>query len=290
MFRCKLFGTTINLRSEHCIKDNSGEVYRVSEPYTNIYVRLRNDCNAKCKFCEFRGNQEKFNLDKFKFVLKEIRKTMKINKVSFTGGEPTLDIQLLSSAIEVARQIEKDSFVVVNTNGVNLHKLVGLDINSIAMSRHHYLNEKNNELLGFNAPTKTDIRAFPNKSILHLSCNLVKGYIDSEEEIINYLEFCNEVGVDDVGLVSLMKINDYCTDHHIDFNDLDFSGHSNILRNRTWNNHDCCRCANYIYASKVDANIVKMYSRYYVKANNVESQLVFDGENLKDGFNGKIII
>lgn len=289
MYQCRIFGTTINLRSEYCTKDNSCDVWEVTEPYVNIYVRLQNNCNAACKFCEFRGEHQNFDLKKFLTIIDLINTKVKINKVSFTGGEPTLNIRLLKVVINIIRHVRKDAFIVVNTNGVNLPKLVGLDIDSIAMSRHHYDDAKNNEILGFNAPSKEMIAAFPNKNVLHLSCNLVRGYIDSEEEVIKYLEFCNEVGVDDVGLVSLMGVNDYCKEHFKDFNDFDFSEYKNMLRNRTWNNKDCCRCANYLYASNSNANIVKMYSRYYVKPHDVEGQLVFDGQYLKTGFNGEII-
>jgi molybdenum cofactor biosynthesis enzyme MoaA len=291
MIQCQIFRSTVNLRTEHCSKNNSTPL-SIQDPYVNMYVKLRNDCNAKCKFCEFRGDQQDFNLNKLRFIVREItvNHRFRINKISFTGGEPTIDMNMLSNAVDIVRMIDKKIFIVVNTNGVNLHKMANLKVDSIAMSRHHYLDEKNNEILGFNAPTKEQIKAFPNKSLLHLSCNLIRNYIDSEDEIIKYLEFCNEVGVDDVGLVSLMKVNDYCKNHHIDFNDFDFSQYKNIIRNRTWNNKDCCRCANYLYASSENTNIVKMYSRYYVKPHDVESQLVFDGQNLKTGFNGEIII
>ena len=36
-------------------------------------------------------------------------------------------------------------------------------------------------------------------------------------------------------------------------------------------------------------DFVRAYARYYVSSDNTESQLVFDGDCLKDGFNGKVL-
>lgn len=285
-----LFNKNIILRDTHCTKNNSCNMFKVIEPYVNLYVRLKNNCNAKCKFCEFRGNELEFDLYKFYYILSEIKKKVKINKISFTGGEPTLDVELLKNALKITNEVDKDIFKVVNTNGYNLNSLESLDINSIALSRHHYLDEINNELLEYNAPTKEGIKSFKNKDNLHLSCNLIKGYIDKESEVINYLNFAEDVGIYDVGFVSLMKVNDYCKEHHIDFGDFNFSNYDTIIKNKTWNNCDYCKCANYLHIGENTGNIVKMYSRYYMKQNNIESQLVYDINCLKNGFNGEIIM
>jgi hypothetical protein len=108
----------------------------------------------------------------------------------------------------------------------------------------------------------------------------------------NYLEFCDSVGVSDVGLVSLMKVNDYCKDRFIDFNDIkdniNRQKKKNLFNNINWNRGNDCRCANYLYISN-RANVIKLYSRYYCNSKNVSSQLVYDINTFKDGFNGRII-
>lgn len=288
------FGHTLKLREQHCIKNNSTRAYKVDEPYVNIYVKLRNKCNANCKFCEFRGDKESFDLDKLRLILSELRKKVIINKVSFTGGEPTLDLALLEKALSITKNIDKNIFTVINTNGMNLINLLNLSryLNSIALSRHHYIDNVNNEILGFKAPSSEDIKLFQqkvdNKDLLHLSCNLVKGYIDSNEEILKYLEASSNMSVYDVGLVSLMEVNDYCKDKQVLFDAINFAT-ERIYKNKEWKNKDFCRCANYIYIPKNDTTLVKFYGRYYNQCKSVESQLVFDGEYLRDGFNGTII-
>lgn len=292
MYTIKLFNSFINVKSEHCINNKSKEIIKIDKPYVNIYVKLRNDCNAKCKFCEFTNNEIFFNMDKFRTVLQYINNELKINKVSFTGGEPTLDkCHLLFECSKFVKSLDRNIFTVVNTNGANFYLLKNIIyLDSIALSRHHYDDKINNEILGFNAPSLEQIKDFANKNILHLSCNLIKGYIDNETEVIKYLETAAQVGVLDVGFVSLMKVNNFCNEHHIDFSTLNFDNYKNIYINKDWSHGDTCKCRNYLYISDSTCDIVKAYSRYYQKTDGpIESQLVFDGKNLKDGFNGKII-
>jgi len=118
--------------------------------------------------------------------------------------------------------------------------------------------------------------------------NLIKRYIDCEEEIIKYLQFASEVGIYDVGFVSLMRINDYCKENQVLFDNIDFTS-GRIRKTKEWKNKDYCRCANYLYIPKNNDRLVKFYGRYVCQSKNTESQLVFDGINLRDGFGGNII-
>lgn len=290
MYQINLFGKTINLRSEHCSKNGENPL-KVDELYVNIYVQMTKACNANCEFCAFKNKHIPFDSEKFEYILRYIDSAVQINKVSFTGGEPTIQFDKLICCLIYTKQVDKNIFTVINTNG---YRLKDLDrwtnyINSIALSRHHYNDEINNKILGFTAPSKQSIIDFKNKDVLHFSCNLIKGYINNTQKVIKYLDEVSKLGVFDVGFVSLMKVNDYCKKHHIDFNFLDFSNYKNIFINKEWNNKDYCRCRNYLYASEYSDNIVKVYSRYYVDKTNCESQLVFDGQYLRDGFNGEII-
>lgn len=282
-----LFDKQINIRDYHCLKNNSNEKYE-ADPYVNIYVRLRNNCNAKCKFCEFTSQKENFNLYKFESKLKSISKRIRINKLSFTGGEPTLNTDLLNECLNYVKYLNKDIFTVINTNGFNISNIDFNRVNSIALSRHHYDDKINNEILGFNALSAEQLKRFKRKGILHLSCNLQKDYIGSEEEVIKYLEFSDSINVTDVGFVSLMKVNDFCKEQHIDFSNLNLNS-KYLYNNKTWNNFGNCKCANYLYAGQ-SGNIVKAYARYYCNNKEAISQLVYDGEYFREGFNGQIII
>jgi hypothetical protein len=46
---------------------------------------------------------------------------------------------------------------------------------------------------------------------------MIKGYVDSEEKIYDYLDKYSDLGVYDVGFVNLMKINEYCKERFVEF-------------------------------------------------------------------------
>jgi molybdenum cofactor biosynthesis enzyme MoaA len=290
----ELFGKSIEIKKQLCSK-NGIAPESIADPYVNVYVRIRNRCPAKCKFCEFTCDEEFFNVDKFVASLKELASKVRVNKISFTGGEPTGDLDLLEYCLKKVKAILPNTFVVINTNGAGtLMELLKYEdyLNSIALSRHHYDDNRNKQIFGCNVPTADTIRNFQesvkNKELLHLSCNLVKGEIETHSDIKHYLNHCANINALDVGFVTLMPVNDFCKNNQVIF-DTAIKQDSQILRNKVWNNGEDCRCANFLYIDYNTAKIVKFYARYYCNASSNSGQLVFDGKNLKQGFTGPII-
>lgn len=276
---------------------NGAQGVGITEPYINLYVVVTRDCNVRCKFCTFCEKGVTFDILKFKKGIDAISKEFKIGKVSFTGGEPTLNIPAIKEALSILKKKDKDIFTSVNTNGTNLKALEGLeDLDNIALSRHAILEEDNKFIMG--VPNKNilkdkDILDFTEKGKLHLSCNLIKGYVDNASSVEDYLEFASKLGVDDVGFVSLMPVNKYAEDNFIDFKDIDFKGNLNIINNKVYLKEEqgvhVCRCNNYLYKAK-KGNIIAFYSRYVVKRDAIIDYLVFEDGNFTQGFNGKVII
>ena len=141
-------------------------------------------------------------------------------------------------------------------------------------------------------PSATDIEKFKDKQKLHLSCNLIKGYIDNDKEIKNYLEKSAEIGVEDVGFVSLMPINNYCKEKSIDFSDIDFKYNNRFIVNqyfdRVKDGKCICKCRNYLYLAK-NGHVVTVYSRYYVDNSCNDGAIVYMDNQLKQGFSGPVI-
>lgn len=290
----EIFGHKLNLKEEYCTLCNEAPK-KIKEPYINMYVTVTNGCNSNCAFCCNEKNACKkvdFDYYKFYYIVSEISKKLAINKCSFTGGEPTLEHELLTKLITTVKDIDADIFTVINTNGMNIKKLeefVG-DIDSIAFSHHHYDEEVNKQIFG--TPTvasNEDIKTFINPNKLHASCNLIKGHICDPKSITKYLEHLAEIGITDVGFVSLMPANDYCKENFVDFKDINFANIPNLYLSKEWNNKTYCRCRNYVYLSEKGVP-VKVYFRYYVDPSYAVSTLVYDGKYLREGFNGKIII
>lgn len=286
----KIFNTEINLRDNCCQMDNE-PARPVNDAYINLYTLITNKCNADCKFCCASKKEGCFNIFKFKQAIKEIVKSARINKVSFTGGEPTLNPYVLYTCLSFVKSIDKNIFTVINTNGSYLEKISNSIplLNSVALSRHHYDDKINQQIFNLAlVPTAEEIKEFDLGEKLHLSCNLQKDYIGNKKEIIKYLEFADNIGCSDVGFVSLMKFNEYCEKQFVDFNDIKFDDKSGLFVIKNWNYENLCKCRNYIYLPE-SANPVSVYARHYVNPHFSGSCLVFDGQNLRTGFNGKII-
>jgi molybdenum cofactor biosynthesis enzyme MoaA len=256
---------------------------------------LQNVCNADCDFCEFCGLGRKFDEEKFKRLFLKLHKKIKVNKLSFTGGEPTLDLDLFKRMVSFVKSVDKDIFVVVNTNGLYLDEIKDLDLDSVALSRHHYDDSINQSIFKTKVPTAKDIYLYNEyrrklyKPNLHLSCNLVKGYIDSQEEVFHYLDFCDKTNSTDVGFVGLMGVNDFCREHYVDYSVVT-TPHKKLLNVRNYSkcaeNGVVCRCGNYVYGG--EKGLVNLYCRHYC-GNNKESIVVYDVDVYKHGFNGEVI-
>jgi molybdenum cofactor biosynthesis enzyme MoaA len=280
----------IKYKTSYC-KLNNYKPSKVNKPYINLYVKLTNLCNARCCFCVYKGKDTTtFNYEKFKQIIDIIISQVRLNKISFTGGEPSIKIELLKHCINYIKKVSPDTFVIINTNGFNLEKISTVKgLNSIALSRHHYKDEKHTKIMGSSLVATAERIKKINTSIIHLSCNIIKGYIDSEEEIQKYLNHAATLGIYDVGFVSLMAVNSYSETHSLDFENIKLTS-TNIVKNKIWSYKDYCKCANYLFLPKEGQKVVKFYCRFRCgKLNDTTADLIFDGTNLRQGFNGTVL-
>lgn len=290
----KVFDKEVDIKDTSCGR-NGCEGYPYETLSTNFYTCLTHVCNVNCPFCEYHYSDTcEFDFEKWQYCVDEVIDKIGIYKASFTGGEPSLQLNILIKCLDYLKSKDKNIFTIINTNGSHLSELECIDsLDNIAMSRHHYLDDVNNEIFRSNLlPSSDNIINFSDKNKLHLSCNLIKGYIDSDIEIKKYLEWCSTVGVDDVGFVSLMKVNDYCNNHSLDFSDIDFNFNKHFIVNQYFDrikNGKCvCKCRNYLYLAK-NGKFVTVYSRYYVDNTCNDGALVFMDNHLREGFSGNII-
>lgn len=275
----------------YCLTDGVSD--EVKRPFFNIQVKL-NGCNANCEFCISKTGK-KFNEDLFFDKLTEIREKTFIKKLNLTGGEPTMNFELYNRVVMKLRELLPETFIVLNTNGYNFEKVFESGsyeyLNNVQLSRHHYIDEINNDILGFKSVPKERIKEI-NKNLSHkflnLSCNLIKGHIDKEVEVYKYLEDAGSLGIRWVGFVSLIPLNNFCKENYIDFEDLNLTSERLILTD-SHSLKDTCKCADYIYIPKDLGYPIKVYNKI-VKKSNVKHILVFDGENFNIGFDGELLV
>lgn len=269
--------------------------YKINDNAIALYIVLTRACNTNCKFCEFHNGTSEIDLDKFEDTLDRLLKFCYITTVHFTGGEPTLELDKLIQLCNIIKYKDKLIKTSVNTNGTNLSKLSDIkNLDNIALSRHEIDDKKNQEIFGSQlVPSANDIKNFKDKQKIHLSCNLIKGHIDCSEKVIEYLEFASKLDIIDIGMVSLMDINDYCKNNFIDFENIKLPIsqsliQSRCLRNINDSNEICCRCINYLYQAK-NMKMLSLYHRFAVKGSSISDYLVYEDNILKQGFNGKPI-
>ena len=87
-----------------------------------------------------------------------------------------------------------------------------------------------------------------------------------------------------------MPINDFCKEQYIDFNAIDLiSDRFNLTKVWTYKNQ--CKCNNYIYIPENLSTIKVYYKNTFDPIGDQKvNALVYDGENLTEGFTNKIII
>ena len=100
----------------------------------------------------------------------------------------------------------------------------------------------------------------------------------------------SSVGCNDIGFVTLMKINEFCNENQIIFNDTGLDSSRNFLKYHEYKKSDgCCKCANYLYCCSSTNKLIDIYGRFVMDASTKDGLISFDGEHLREGFNGLVI-
>lgn len=266
----------------------------------NLYVVMTRNCNAHCKFCEYAKGCSDIDLDLFKQRYIELCTRASIGTVHFTGGEPSLELDKVREIARFVKQVNHLTLTSINTNGVRLGELLEVpDLDNIALSRHHFNDEISSEIFGDTQnklPSTEYISSLSDKdkAKLHLSCNIIKGYIDNPISIKAYVDWAASIGIKDIGLVGLMGINEYCRERAIRLQDLNIPGIEGFKMNRYFRNInssgvEVCHCNNYLYTAP-NLNLLSIYYRHTLKNTEIADFLVYEDNHIMQGFNGNMLI
>jgi len=265
-------------------------------PFVNLFVKVTNGCNAHCLFCSNAGampSTKPFDIDKLTVIILKLKEHgIKVNRVNITGGEPAVVSQLVAQILQRLEEKEfEDIHMHLNTNGLLRQSQQLMTIprwDSISMSLHHYDINRLSELYGCQITDDAFQFRDIDKQKVNVSCNLIKGYIDSPEETHKMLDFALELGIPRIGFVALMKVNDYCKERFIDLEDVHIDTIPHVYLTKSMNRGADCKCSNYLYNK--DLKILEVYMRNYANPLYCESSLVYDGEYLRQGFHQNNII
>ncbi len=285
----------IAIKDYYC--SENGEYLSKEDGKLWLYVNLTDVCPAACPFCVNPGRKSGetgFNLSVFKDTLRHIKSY--VYGISFTGGEPMMEPELLDHAIEVAAEIMgRDIEIDMVTNGINLNMIPSISsiarLDSIHLSRHRINDEENRKLMGFDAPEISDIQKVLLKlndpAQVVLNCVLAKKGVCSIEMIADYLEMAAGIGVSNSSFIAMIPANKYCKEEYINPATLDFRTDP---RFRIWNHfydHEYCSCSSGDYIAR--NGCVRFYYRMPgCKRAPFARQLVYTSDNhLLKGFGQK---
>lgn len=272
-----LFGKELQFQSHFCSPNGGIEV---GLKKYNLYIEAGGFCPAKCNFCSGYKNHYTVDLNKLKYVIDYLTNLDLINRISITGAEP-FAYKGLSGILELTKGHE----VSVNTSSVGLLN-INCNVSDIHVSRHHYLDNINNQIFGINTLSGDVLKSL--NIPLSLSCNLMKGYIDSEHEIKKYLDFAISVGAKFVGFVGLQNRTKHCEELKIDYERFNFNIMDGFLFRSIQKNRAFCTCENYTYMNK-DGEI-DFYMRMIRGSNPELNSFVFSNNQLSGGFGKEIIV
>lgn len=206
------------------LDNNSYKYY--SNAQISIYVTKK--CNGKCPFCmnnyedryckskELNDQDYLYNLDRVLDKFKDIKPYL-----TLTGGEPTKDRKL----VPILKLIKDKGFKTRTfaTNGTGLfdryedktiitHLLENGVINNINVSRMVIDEVENEKIMGIKLSNNEIKRIFTygriNNMDIRLSCNLQKYGVKNLNDIINYIDFYNNIGVETVMFRELIPFGD----------------------------------------------------------------------------------
>lgn len=292
--RVAIFNKHIQLKSMSCAHGHCQP--QPIPKAVNLFVRVTDYCNARCPFCSNGGshkNTVEFNHVKLWKVIDEIRREgIIINRINITGGEPSMSPETVNIILKKASSNQYHNIHFhLNTNGLLPASQEMMRHNrwdSISVSLHHYDLDKLSKIYG--VPIHEKALAFEGIDLdrVNASCNLIRGYIDNPAEVEKMLKFAISLSLPRLGFVALMRVNHYCREHYVDFDEINFETIPHLYFTESRNRGADCKCSNYLYNH--NGKILEVYMRNYSNPKYCESSLMFDGQYLRQGFHDDNII
>jgi len=293
MTNYNLFVHPIQIKTHGC--NRPGIPAQPIPPSVNLFVKVTKGCNACCLFCSNANSPAvgQFDTDKlFECIDEILANNIIVNRINITGGEPAIVSPLVNDILNrLSQKPYDDIHAHLNTNGLLPQSQALMRHprwNSISMSLHHYDLSKLSKIYGVSIPANAFLFEDIDLQKVNASCNLIRGYIDTPDEVQKMLDFALSLQLPRLGFVSLMKVNDYCRQRYVDFPEIDLESIPHVYHTQSMDRGRDCKCTNYLYNK--DLHILEIYLRNYMNPNFCASSLVFDGQYLRQGFHADSII
>ncbi len=261
----------------------------------NLNIFVTNMCQNDCFFC-INGRHHKLSdeiiNDKYLESLEQCLSDLqgKDVEITITGGEPTLIPSRFVKTMELCkkygfpcRTVSTTGFYLMNEyKGKSLcqHMLENGFIHNINISRMHFDETKNKEILKGNNLTNEEVSKLAmffvtNNAEMRISCNIIEGYIDSMDKILQFVSYFDSLGVDTIMFRELVMENPLLLPSILKFNGFKF------IETLCGDNYE-------VDIWEYKDYLVKHYKTLNQKKDVINSLSLRNGI-LRIGFNGKIL-
>ena len=267
-----LLGKEVKLKSELCSPD--GIHYRPKEGRIRLQlsILLTRYCDARCPFCIAAPTDSPQVLDpaRLEKVLLLLRGEDRVRGISITGGEPFSQPEALNETVSLIFRIFGFGMeITIDTNGTGIQHLAGIrdlqHVDTVHISRHHWLDEKNEALFGRPMPTSEALReaiaSVGIRDLFVLNCMLLRGFVEKPEDAHRYLDFAIETGVQKVSFITGTPVNDFIRQRRVLYENVLREDDPSLLFTRGFRDHSFCRCQDGIYVSP-RGQLIEFYGRH----------------------------
>lgn len=227
-------------RNEFMLHNDFIKEKKIAEKFS-FTPYIYNECSANCRFCSEKLERKRnvrsntFEVcenyfSKLEFILSKFKNHKLF--LSISGIEPLESLGFLKRVLCSVQKFEEQGGQVyekviysnLSAGTYNLEEIVKLindyNISRIETSRHHYNEEKNNNIVRFknkdillNKNYEYVVGALRKIISIKLVCVLQKNGIDSFEEVENYLKWANKIGIKNVIFRELSIFKDSIMDN-----------------------------------------------------------------------------
>jgi len=180
-----------------------------------LEVNLTPTCNAKCAWCVERRGWHPTERAPWQEIVAKVLATHATN-VILLGGEPTLHPNLR----EIVSALSANVRVWVTTNGSRLSEQWVIEniagVHGVNVSIHSDSLVENMAITGLRL-SESDLRGAVRElkvlgAVVRLNCNCIRGYVDSRERAIRYIDWAGQIGATSVRFAELKFDDDLFVD------------------------------------------------------------------------------
>ena len=270
--RGTILGKEVALKSYVCSPD--GVHYRPKEGGIRLQlsILLTRYCDAHCPFCIAAPTDDPrtLSLSALEKTLLLLKKEDCVRGISITGGEPFSRPELLNEAVSmIFRVFGYGMEITIDTNGTGLQHLRDIrelaHVDTVHISRHHWLDEKNEALFGRPMPSAEELReaiqSVGIRDLFVLNCMLLKGFVETPEDARRYLDFAIGTGAQKVSFITGTPVNDFVRRRRVAYEDVLRADDPSLLFTRGFQDYTFCRCQDGIYVSP-QGRLIEFYGRH----------------------------